>query len=82
MRPHLPDSTRRAITANVEARMASTGRSDPDAFMVFPPSDRWFAESGYDPADGLFKHADGSLFPRINSSLAIRAALKTQAKAV
>lgn len=44
----------------------------------FPPSDRFDARSGYDPADRLFKRPDGSLMPRINAWGVVLAALNAR----
>lgn len=49
----------------------------PSSSAKFPPSGRWFPESGYDPADRLFKRPDGSLLS-FNASGQVLAVLKAR----
>ena len=45
---------------------------------VFPVSPNYIASARYDPADGLFKEADGTLVPRVNGPIAILRAVNAR----
>lgn len=57
---------------------AHNGPADLQRRLVFPVSNRYCAASRFDFGDGLFKNPDGTLVPRINSDMVIRAALKAR----